>query len=102
MGSRRGDAVLKHFALLKTKSFITLIPIVATISSSAPPYWTRGVAELGHLRNLNLDRDVPKGEFCQTPGFSALGLGAAASTLPVLPQGFHHSILRQSRLLQSE
>lgn len=46
------------------------------------------MAELGHLRNLNLDRDVPKGEFCQTPGFSALGLGAAASTLPVLPKGF--------------
>jgi hypothetical protein len=43
---------------------------------------------MGHMRNVNLDRDVLKASFCETPGFTALKLRAAASTLPVLSTVF--------------
>jgi hypothetical protein len=102
MGSRWGHAAVKHFALPTTKSSITLNPIVATISSSAPPDWIKGVAELGHLRNLNLDRDVPKREFLSNAWIHRAQAKCRCIDIAGALQGFHRSILRQSQLLQSE
>src|SRR5690349_7145203 len=99
-GRRRGKAFRP--AQDKVVHYFDSDAVVATINSSAPPYWTKGVAQLGHMRNLNLDREVPKGEFLSNAWIHRAQARCRCVDIAGALKGFHCSILGQSQLLQSE